>query len=76
MQDEFKSLLNQAGWVFKRQSGSHAIWHSLTGYRLVIQEDNGKAKRYQELAVEAAARGLSLNAFISQRLAATLHHHR
>jgi predicted RNA binding protein YcfA (HicA-like mRNA interferase family) len=44
---DFETLLKQQGWVFKRQTGSHAIWHSPKGYRLVIQNKNGKAKSYQ-----------------------------
>ncbi len=44
---DFESLLKQYDWMFKRQTGSHAIWHSPTGYRLVIQNKSGKAKGYQ-----------------------------
>jgi len=44
---DFENLLRQFQWDFKRQNGSHAIWHSPTGYRLVIQNRNGKAKGYQ-----------------------------
>lgn len=44
---DFETLLNQQGWIFKRQTGSHAIWNSPKGYRLVIQNKNGKAKGYQ-----------------------------
>lgn len=44
---DFENLLKQCNWVFKRQTGSHAIWHSPKGYRLVIQNSQGKAKGYQ-----------------------------
>jgi len=44
---DFETLLKQQGWVFKRQTGSHTIWHSPKGHRLVIQNKNGKAKGYQ-----------------------------
>lgn len=44
---DLETLLKQLEWVFKRQSGSHAIWQSPKGDRLVIQNNNGKAKGYQ-----------------------------
>ena len=44
---DFETLLKQQSWIFKRQTGSHAIWHSPKGYRLVIQNKSGKAKGYQ-----------------------------
>lgn len=44
---DFVTLLKQLEWVFKRQTGSHQVWHSKQGYRLVIQNNNGKAKGYQ-----------------------------
>lgn len=44
---DFENLLKQCSWVFKRQTGSHAIWHSPKGYRLVIQNNQGSAKAYQ-----------------------------
>lgn len=44
---DLETLLKQLEWVFKRQSGSHAIWQSPKGNRLVIQNNNGKAKGYQ-----------------------------
>ncbi len=44
---DFKTLLKQQGWVFSRQAGSHEIWHSSQGMRLVIQNNGGKAKGYQ-----------------------------
>ena len=44
---EFESILTKAGWVNKRQKGSHAIWHSPKGFMLPIQNMAGKAKSYQ-----------------------------
>lgn len=44
---DFTTLLEHLKWVFKRQKGSHQIWHSQQGQRLVIQNNNGKAKGYQ-----------------------------
>ena len=45
--DEFELLLEQSGWEFKRQNGSHRIWLSPHKQVLPIQPDNGKAKGYQ-----------------------------
>ena len=44
---DFITLLEHLKWVFKRQKGSHQIWYSQQGHRLVIQNNNGKAKSYQ-----------------------------
>ncbi|MFM8330805.1 MAG: type II toxin-antitoxin system HicA family toxin [Candidatus Methylumidiphilus sp.] len=45
---EFQTLLSQADWEKRRQSGSHELWYSPQGFRLPIQRgDNGKAKDYQ-----------------------------
>lgn len=45
--DEFETLLKRAGWVFKRQRGSHRVWLSPNNRALPIQSDGGKAKGYQ-----------------------------
>lgn len=46
--DDFQTLLQQSGWVFNHQTGSHRIWYSPKRYRLSIQPSgNGKAKGYQ-----------------------------
>jgi hypothetical protein len=45
---EFETLMEQWGWVFRRQSGSHRLWYSPSGYRLPAQpEQSGTAKTYQ-----------------------------
>ncbi len=49
---EFKTLLNQFGWVEDHQTGSHSIWYntewqSINFVRLTIQNKNGMAKGYQ-----------------------------
>ena len=44
---EFEKLLEQCGWIFRRQSGSHRLWYSLSGYRLPIQPKGSNAKTYQ-----------------------------
>ena len=45
--DDFETILAQCEWVKHRQEGSHRIWKSPAGFRLSIQERNGKAKGYQ-----------------------------
>ncbi len=44
---EFESLLNQCGWTFDRQRGSHRIWYSPVGFRLSVQARGNMAKGYQ-----------------------------
>lgn len=45
---EFETLLQQCGWVFEHQAGSHRIWRSHANIVLSIQEArDGKAKGYQ-----------------------------
>ena len=45
---EFETLLSQAGWRMKRQSGSHRLWCSPAGFRIPVQPGrDGKAKAYQ-----------------------------
>ncbi len=45
---EFETLMNQQGWIFDHQTGSHRIWYSSKGERLPVQEAKGrKAKGYQ-----------------------------
>jgi predicted RNA binding protein YcfA (HicA-like mRNA interferase family) len=44
---DFETLLKSCGWIYKRQSGSHRLWASPTGFRLPIQNLGGKAKAYQ-----------------------------
>ena len=44
---DFQTLMSKAGWIEKRHKGSHAIWYSPKGFRLPIQNRNGKAKGYQ-----------------------------
>ena len=44
---EFETLLEQSGWVFKRQSGSHRVWKAPTGQIVPVQTSGGKAKEYQ-----------------------------
>ncbi len=45
---EFETLMNQRGWMFDHQTGSHRIWYSPEGKRLPVQEaKSGKAKGYQ-----------------------------
>ena len=45
---EFETLMEQYGWVFRRQSSSHRLWYSPSGYRLPVQpEQGGTAKAYQ-----------------------------
>lgn len=44
---DFEALLQQCGWIFDHQTGSHRIWISPQRQRLSIQETkNGKAKGY------------------------------
>lgn len=43
----FERLLHQCGWTQRRQRGSHRIWFSPIGYRLIIQPDRSMAKGYQ-----------------------------
>jgi predicted RNA binding protein YcfA (HicA-like mRNA interferase family) len=46
--EDFQHLLRVSEWEFAHQRGSHQIWYSPCGYRLVIQEARGgKAKGYQ-----------------------------
>jgi predicted RNA binding protein YcfA (HicA-like mRNA interferase family) len=46
--DEFETLMEQMGWTFSRQKGSHRLWYSPTGQSLPIQpRKDGKAKIYQ-----------------------------
>ena len=45
---EFETLLQQCGWVFDHQTGSHRIWYSPRWSRISIQPmKDGKAKGYQ-----------------------------
>jgi predicted RNA binding protein YcfA (HicA-like mRNA interferase family) len=45
---EFETLLEQSGWSFARQTGSHRLWFSSNGQSLPIQpRKDGKAKIYQ-----------------------------
>ena len=44
---EFERLLRRCGWVQRRQRGSHQVWYSPNGYRLIIQPDRSMAKGYQ-----------------------------
>ena len=44
---EFKTLLAQCGFVFKRQSGSHRVWLSPSRRAIPVQSDRGRAKGYQ-----------------------------
>ncbi len=44
---DFVTLMEQAGWELDHQSGSHQIWYSKNGYRISVQNRNGKAKGYQ-----------------------------
>lgn len=44
---ELESLLEQCGWTFKRQAGSHRVWKAPSGPVVPIQSDHGKAKEYQ-----------------------------
>ncbi len=41
---DFEALLKICGWKYKRQSSSHRLWASPTGFRLPIQNLGGKAK--------------------------------
>ena len=46
--NEFETLLQQTGWTFSRQKGSHRLWYSPQGKPLTIQpRKDGKAKPYQ-----------------------------
>lgn len=46
--DEFETLLQQTGWIFSRQKGSHRLWYSPKSQPLPIQpRKDGKAKPYQ-----------------------------
>ncbi len=44
---ELETLLQQCGWTFQRQKGSHRYWYSPQKYRISIQPKDGKAKGYQ-----------------------------
>jgi len=44
---EFQTLMSRCRWVVDHQSGSHQIWYSPKGYRISVQNRNGKAKGYQ-----------------------------
>ena len=45
---EFETLLQQCGWQFSRQKGSHRLWYSAKNQPLPIQpQKDGKAKVYQ-----------------------------
>ena len=44
---EFERLLLQCGWTQRRQRGSHRIWYSPYGHRLIIQPNRSMAKGYQ-----------------------------
>jgi predicted RNA binding protein YcfA (HicA-like mRNA interferase family) len=44
---DFETLLEQSGWVFKRQTGSHRFWKAPGGELLPIQPKGSKAKEYQ-----------------------------
>lgn len=44
---EFETLLVQHGYLKERQTGSHAMWNRAGFPRLCIQDDKGKAKKYQ-----------------------------
>lgn len=44
---DFETLLEQCGWKFKRQTGSHRFWKAPNGPVIPIQSANGKAKEYQ-----------------------------
>ena len=44
---DFQTLMSRAGWENKRQKGSHEIWYSPKGFRLPVQNREGKAKGYQ-----------------------------
>ncbi|HUA33966.1 MAG TPA: type II toxin-antitoxin system HicA family toxin [Candidatus Binataceae bacterium] len=44
---DFESLMNQAGWRFDRQRGSHRIWYSPERLMLSVQPRRNKAKSYQ-----------------------------
>jgi frataxin-like iron-binding protein CyaY len=45
--NEFQTLMSRCEWVIDHQSGSHQIWYSPKGYRISVQNRNGKAKGYQ-----------------------------
>ncbi len=44
---EFERLLRQCEWTQSRQRGSHRIWYSPNGHRLIIQPERSMAKGYQ-----------------------------
>lgn len=44
---DLETLLEQCGWILKRQTGSHRIWKAPGGTVIPIQSTNGKAKEYQ-----------------------------
>lgn len=44
---DFQTLMSHCGWEQDHQSGSHQIWYSPKGYRISVQNRNGKAKGYQ-----------------------------
>lgn len=44
---EFEQLLRQYNWTQRRQKGSHRIWYSPNGFRLVLQPNKSMAKGYQ-----------------------------
>ena len=43
----FERLMRQCGWTQRRQRGSHRIWYSPNGYRLIVQPNRSMAKGYQ-----------------------------
>jgi hypothetical protein len=45
--NEFKTLLKRCEWKYKGAKGSHEKWISPTGKMLIIQNNDGKAKKYQ-----------------------------
>lgn len=45
--NQFETLMEQCGWIFDHQSGSHKIWYSLRGIRMPIQAKENLAKGYQ-----------------------------
>jgi predicted RNA binding protein YcfA (HicA-like mRNA interferase family) len=45
--EQFETLLQQCGWTFEHQKGSHRIWCSLKGTCMPIQAKGANAKGYQ-----------------------------
>ncbi|MCY3870374.1 MAG: type II toxin-antitoxin system HicA family toxin [Gemmatimonadetes bacterium] len=39
--------MRQCGWTQRRQRGSHRVWYSPDGYRLVVQPNRTMSKGYQ-----------------------------